>query len=120
MDVGPEDSREPTPDSFVPGLYHYRLYRHNLPFAGEARAILANIIAPFRFAAIDCGAMYEDPAAAALAPLCFGTILVVRASASSHAAVRQTNLQIKQAGGNIIGAVLEDASPEMHRWIRKA
>ena len=104
-----ENTQQPLPDSFTPGLHHYCLGAQALWFTGETRSRLTSVISPFRFAAIDCCALSDDPSAAALAPLCCGTILVVRAGASSHAAIRQTSLHITRAGGSIIGSVLEDA-----------
>ncbi len=113
--ISPVDAQQPLPDSFTAGLYHHYLDAQALSFTGETRSRLTDIISPFRFAAIDCHALLDDPSAAALAPLCFGTILVVRAGSSSHAAIRQTSLHITRAGGKIIGSVLEDAFVAV-RW----
>jgi uncharacterized protein Veg len=111
-----EVSNEPVPDTFVPELYHYVLEKNALSLIREGRALFWNIFLPFQFVAIDSGDAAENPTGMALAPLCSGTILVVRAAASPYAAVKHAHMQIVNSGGNVIGLILEHAPGKLPRW----
>ena len=122
-----EDDREhpssPVPDAFVSGLHHYHL-AHSLAelrmvLGRDRRNLLNSIVDTFPFVAIDSGTPNSCPAASALAPMCNGAVLVVRAGRSDHAAIKDAALQITRAGGRIIGAVLDDAPARLPHWIRQ-
>ena len=113
----------PVPDSFVPGLYHHHIARSaadlDLLFGRNRRGALTNMIAPFQFVAIDSRSPRAVPAGTALAAMCTGTVLVVRAGESSHSAIREAALHITRAGGRIIGSILDEAPATLPGWIRR-
>jgi hypothetical protein len=111
----------PVPDAFVPQLYHHRLARRPvdiaLLFGGARRSALNTLITPFRFVAIDTPPPNAAPSASALAPLCIGSVLVVRAGVTTRAAIREVAQHLTGAGGKIIGTVLDHAPVNLPRWI---
>ena len=125
-DDGQDDAAHhdgPVPDSFVPGLYHdflaHRASDLDLLFGRGRRGALTNMIAPFQFVAIDSRSTRAVPAGTALAAMCTGTVLVVRAGQSSHSAIREAALHITRAGGRIIGSILDEAPARLPGWIRR-
>jgi hypothetical protein len=108
---------KPLSDAFLPGLYHFRMD------AGVAiGALLDGVIGPKGLAAIasqfrvvvvescDCAASM------ALASVCTGTVLVVRAGCTPVAAVRAAAAWIEAAGGQVLGTVLDGiATPKVAR-----
>ena len=111
------------PDAFVQGLYHHRLTHCtsdiSLLLGPNRQRLLATLIAPFQFIAIDARAPCEGPVGTALAAMCSATVLIVRAGESSHGAIKDAARHITRAGGKVIGSVLEDAPPNLPGWIAR-
>ena len=115
---------DPVSDAFIAGLYHRRLVQDSagfdLLFGRGRRSTLTQIIAPFHFIAVDSPAPHLGPATTALAPMCSGTVLVVRAGASRLAEIKEAALHITRAGGRVLGSVLDYAPVARSRWLERA
>ena len=114
----------PVPDAFVHELYHYRLANRasdlDLLFGRSRRGALMNMVAPYNFVAVSSRAPGAAPTSTALASMCTGTILVVRAGQSSQGSINEASLHIIRAGGRVIGTVLDEAPVRLPPWIRRA
>jgi hypothetical protein len=110
----------PLPDAFTPRLFHHRLTEGcgglALLFGASRRQALAALCAPFGFVAIDAPSPADAPAASALAPLCLGAVLVVRAGISTEASIRDAALRLQDAGARVLGAVLDQAPANLPVW----
>jgi Mrp family chromosome partitioning ATPase len=73
----------------------------------------------FSLVALDCPPGSTCPASLALARYCDGTLLVVRAEATSKSAVVETKANLERYGGQIIGTVLNRYKTYWPRWFRK-
>ena len=122
-DVEASQRNEPVPDGFIPGLHHHHLAHDScgldMLFGRARRGAFTALIAPFRFVAIDSQSPKNGVAVTALAPMCTGTVLVVRAGRSSHADIKDAALHITRAGGRVIGSILDDAPAKLPGWIRR-
>lgn len=112
----------PLPDAFVPRLYHHTL-QHTpadlaLLYSDERREVLAALSRPFRFVAIDAPAPASGPAACALAPLCFGTVLVVQAGHDRSTAIAGTARDLAAIGARVIGVVMDNAPADLPAWAK--
>jgi hypothetical protein len=98
---------KPLSDAFLPGLYHFGMDAGAATGAlldGAARAEgLVAIASQFRVVVVES---CDCTASIALAPLCTGTVLVVRAGRTPVAAVRAAAAWIEAAGGQVLGTVL--------------
>jgi hypothetical protein len=106
----PPPSAGPLPDAFLAGLYHYRIGSSaadaNLvygPMRAQALAALAN---PFRIVVIEASGPCSG-ASLALAPLSSCTILVVQAGLTQIGAIRNAAAAVTEAGGRVVGTVLD-------------
>jgi hypothetical protein len=102
----------PTPDAFLPGLYHHQISAgwsgFATPTAPDFLARQAAETGPFRFIALDSPAPSVGGMALALAPLCGGSVLVVLAGITKLAMVRAAASDLTSAGARLLGTVLFD------------
>jgi hypothetical protein len=106
----------PILDAFLPRLHHFRIdagvAAGMLPDGPARQDRLVTLASQFRLivvASTDCATSM------ALAPLCTGTVLVVRAGRTQLASVRATAAGIVASGGRILGTVLGMAPPASAR-----
>ena len=120
--AGEPSRSEAVPDAFVHGLYHYQLAHRavdlDLLFGRSRRGALTAYIEPFQFVAVYCCSPFASPTCTALATMCSGTVLIVRAGKSSRNLIKEVSLHITRAGGRVIGLVLDEAPEKLPAWIR--
>jgi hypothetical protein len=109
----PQPAAGPLPNAFLVGLYHYRIGSSAAdadllygPVRTQALATLAN---PFRILVIEAPGPCSG-ASLALAPLCNCTVLVVQAGITQIGAIKKAVAAVTEAGGRVVGTVLEGAA----------
>jgi Mrp family chromosome partitioning ATPase len=106
-------------DVFVPALHHMHLDASVLDRRGggdRMRALLSAAARSFRLIAMDCLAARENPNTLALASLCRGSVLVVRANYTQLADVRAAARDIEAAQGKLLGTVLTQVPDSLPTW----
>jgi hypothetical protein len=98
---------EPVPDAFIKRLYHQYL-------AGPALCTLLSksidpegrMVGPFHAIIVDQESLSVGETACAAAPLCRGTVLVVRAGSTQLRDIQGATHRIKAVGGAVLGTLL--------------
>ena len=83
------------------------------PIAAELEAISR----AYRMVVIVCAAAGASVRSLALAPLCSGVVLVVRAGQTRMRDVDAATRAIAESGGRLLGLVLSDAPTQLPRWL---
>jgi Mrp family chromosome partitioning ATPase len=109
------------PDAFTPGLYYYRICEgpsgSSLLFGDGRRDVLSRLAAPFRLVIIDSPIPSLSPSANTFAPFCLGCVIVVEAAHTSRATVLDAIMNVRNAGGRVIGTVLDNVPAHQPSWM---
>ena len=111
------------PDAFTPRLYCHRLADgstgNGLLFGNARQDALQRLAAPFSFVVIDSLGPTVAASASAFASICAGNIVVVTAGITSRALILETISGLKNAGGKVIGTILDNAPGHLPKWMNE-